>query len=297
MTGDEVNPKAWCRCEGCPSDNVAYLDIHSWTKMCTAEARGSRAEFLALRSPSADCHPCVGDRRPAKGPSPMDPLEVDPSEQGQGKGKGKGKGKGEGKGKPHDDGKGKGDDNGKGRGKFQGDVNPRRRARDAIRASAIGENHPQASVDHRSNGHDVGNGHGSGHAPTCPTCRQPWPRKLDSPLQAPSELTWHRVPGWGHLFGNLMKFLVKSVQGWPEILHYLRQLVKFFNYGPWREELVRAVSPVCPKAVAPVLLLQDATTSWGLLSRCAVWGCSSIAFLLGCMCFWRFCQPSVLFSC
>ena len=87
--------------------------------------------------------------------------------------------------------KGKGDDNGKGRGKFQGDVNPRARAREAIRASAIGENPPQAAVDHRSNGHDDGKDHGSGHAPTCPTCRQPWPRKLDSPLQAPSELTWH----------------------------------------------------------------------------------------------------------
>ena len=71
-----------------------------------------------------------------------------------------------------------------------------------------------------------------------------------------------RVPGWGHLFGNLMKFLVKSVQGWLEILNYLRQLVKFFNYGPWREELVRALRFVYPEGRRVLKSFHAQLTKW-----------------------------------
>ena len=50
-----------------------------------------------------------------------------------------------------------------------------------------------------------------------------------------------RLPGWGHTFGNLMKFSVKSISQWPRILSMLRSLCRFFRVGMWRDAIVKAV--------------------------------------------------------
>ena len=50
-----------------------------------------------------------------------------------------------------------------------------------------------------------------------------------------------RLPGWGHTFGNLMKFPVKSISQWPRILSMLRSLCLFFRVGMWRDAIVKAV--------------------------------------------------------
>ena len=55
-----------------------------------------------------------------------------------------------------------------------------------------------------------------------------------------------RFYGWGHLFGNLMKFACFSIEGWPSVLEKIRALVRFFRNATWRNHVVRLLGERLP---------------------------------------------------
>ena len=55
-----------------------------------------------------------------------------------------------------------------------------------------------------------------------------------------------RISGWSHAWGNIMKHVVKKVDRWPEILYYLRQLVRFFRNRTWRNVIAKRLDGVFP---------------------------------------------------
>jgi hypothetical protein len=58
-----------------------------------------------------------------------------------------------------------------------------------------------------------------------------------------------RVPGWSHIFGNLMKSAGKGFQRWPEKLTAMRTLSKFFRNDTWVKEVIRKLKDVYPDVV------------------------------------------------
>ena len=47
-----------------------------------------------------------------------------------------------------------------------------------------------------------------------------------------------RLTGWSHLWGNLMKMNSSCIEKWPEVLHYLRQLCKFWRNKTYRNAVI-----------------------------------------------------------
>ena len=48
-----------------------------------------------------------------------------------------------------------------------------------------------------------------------------------------------RIPGWGHICGNLMKYACHQTPEYPKYLEWLRVLCRFFRNSSWREHLLR----------------------------------------------------------
>ena len=55
-----------------------------------------------------------------------------------------------------------------------------------------------------------------------------------------------RQYGWGHMFGNVMKFACQCIDIWPAILQKIRALVSFFRCATWRKHVVDLLSTRLP---------------------------------------------------
>ena len=59
-----------------------------------------------------------------------------------------------------------------------------------------------------------------------------------------------KMPGWSHMFGNLMHYACKQVDTWPVLLNAIRVLCKFLRNASWRRTLILEFKHVYPPVVA-----------------------------------------------
>jgi hypothetical protein len=71
-----------------------------------------------------------------------------------------------------------------------------------------------------------------------------------------------KMPGWSHMFGNLMHYACKQVDTWPVLLNAIRVLCKFFRNVSWRRTLVSELKHIYPPVVALLKTFKESLKKW-----------------------------------
>ena len=106
----------------------------------------------------------------------------------------------------------------------------------------------------------------------CPDILKPWLRRLmGTPMDVlvgtvhpDTRLFWRalRIPGWSHMWANIMHDACKRCANWPVLLNICRALCSFYRNDSWRKTLAEDIQDQHPTAAKDLRSFKGSLKKW-----------------------------------